>query len=66
MCGMTILLLSRWVVYPTTGNLAYLTLSMAPGNPVKLEAKVKTKGKAIEDVLIPVCGLKLFKGGKGT
>ena len=54
------------MVFPTGPNTAFLTLSMAPGNPARLEAKVKAMGKTKEDVTIPVGSVKLFKGGKGT
>ena len=56
----------RWVVFPTGPHSAFVTLSMAPGNLVTLEAKVTAMGKTMEDVTIPVMGVKLFKGGKGT
>ena len=54
------------MVFPTGPHSAFLTLSMAPGNPVILEAKVNSMGKTLEDVTIPVGSVKLFKGGKGT
>ena len=31
-----------------------------------LETKAKSMGKNLEDVTIPVGGVKLFKGGRGT
>ena len=53
-------------MFPTGANSAFVTLSMAPGNLVRLGAKVTAMGKTMEDVTIPVMGVKLFKGGKGT
>jgi hypothetical protein len=39
---------------------------MAPGNPAKLDEAVKVMKKTLQDTCIPVCAVKLSKGGKYT
>ena len=37
-----------------------------PGNPAKLDEAVKVMKKTLQDTCIPVCAVKLSKGGKYT
>ena len=39
---------------------------MAPGSPVRLEESVKAKKRNITDTTVPVCAVKLTKGGSYT
>ena len=39
---------------------------MAPGNPAKLEEAVRVMKRNLQDTTIPVCAVKLTKGGKFT
>ena len=54
------------MVYPTSDSSACLGLSMAPGNPTKLEEAVKLMKRNLQDTNIPVCAVKLAKGTKYT
>ena len=54
------------MVYPTSVNTAFMGLSMAPGSPAKLEESVKVRKKNITDTTVPVCAVKLAKGGSVT
>ena len=54
------------MVYPTSDSSACLGLSMAPGNPTKLDEAVKFMKKTLQDTSIPVCAVKLAKGSKYT
>ena len=55
----------RWVVYPTSGQTAFLGLSMAPGSPERLEAEAKLRKKNVTDTTIPACAVKLCPGKGG-
>lgn len=52
-------------MYPTGAASAFMCLSMAPGNPETLKAKIADLGRKPEDPQIPVCAVKLM-GGRGT
>ena len=54
------------MVYPTSGNTAFMGLSMAPGSPAKLEESVKARKKTITDTTVPACAVKLAKAGSVT
>ena len=52
-------------VYSSAENQAFMSLSMAPGSLAKLEETVKAN-RNIDDTSIPVCAVKLAKGGGGA
>ena len=54
------------MVYPKSGSTAFMGLSMAPGSPAKLEESVKVRKKNITATIVPVCAVKLAKGGSVT